>query len=355
MIGNEPGEHQVVVPLRVFVSGSRAVLVDSPDSLDIDDRPLRKRGIVEVPTWEAIVDSRDGGRVVGSGCRSRRHRHRADRCRRRPRTTPGAICGRWPPATGPAGPHPRPARRLAAGPHRGRRARDPPLAGAVTGSVVARWRDATSPWASDQVWVLSRHHLARMLRRPGPGTIEPFDGSVRFAIIVVNFSTTRFLKLLLLTLAEQTALGLVHRIVIVDNGSVDGGVPFLRQLAGRSPRVGLVERHRLLDHAHGIRAGVSQLRADEHDVDATSRCNVYLFSDPDVIFRDVNALHELAATVVSADAALVGEWRGDRGRPRHPGVVPRRAQRCLRPPGRAPAGAPRVTDEVDAAQHRPGR
>ena len=119
----------------------------------------------------------------------------------------------------------------------------------------------------DQVWVLSRHHLARMLGRPGPGGIEPFDGSVRFAIVVVNFSTTRFLKLLLLTLAEQSALGLVHRIVIVDNGSVDGGVPFLRQLAGRSPRVGLVERHRLLDHAHGIRAGVSHLRAVEHDVD----------------------------------------------------------------------------------------
>ena len=53
------------MPFRVFVSGSRAVLVDSPDSLDIDDRPLRKRGIVEVPTWEAIIESSDGGRVVG--------------------------------------------------------------------------------------------------------------------------------------------------------------------------------------------------------------------------------------------------------------------------------------------------
>ena len=54
------------MPLRVFVSGSRAVLVDAPPSHDIDDRPLRKRGIVEVPTWQAIVDPGGGGRVVGA-------------------------------------------------------------------------------------------------------------------------------------------------------------------------------------------------------------------------------------------------------------------------------------------------
>ena len=54
------------MPLRVFVSGSRAVLVDAPPSHDIDDRPLRKRGIVEVPTWQAIVEPGDGGRVVGA-------------------------------------------------------------------------------------------------------------------------------------------------------------------------------------------------------------------------------------------------------------------------------------------------
>ena len=35
-------------------------------SHDIDDRPLRKRNIVEVPTWRALVDPRGGGRVVGS-------------------------------------------------------------------------------------------------------------------------------------------------------------------------------------------------------------------------------------------------------------------------------------------------
>ena len=184
----------------------------------------------------------------------------------------------------------------------------------MTGSVVGTVRRHLA-MGVDQVWVLSRHRVGKALGRPGRATMRPLDGGVRFAMVVVNFSTTRFLKLLLLTLVEQSALGLVHRIVIVDNGSVDGGVLFLRRLAGRSPRVELVERHHLLDHARGLRAGVSHLWAVEHDRDPSSRCNVYLFCDPDVIFRSTDALHELAAAIVGADAALAGEWRGDRDDP----------------------------------------
>ena len=60
------GDDHVAVPLRVFVNGSRAVLVDVPPSHDIDDRPLRKRQIVEMPTWRAVVEPEDGGRIVGS-------------------------------------------------------------------------------------------------------------------------------------------------------------------------------------------------------------------------------------------------------------------------------------------------
>ena len=66
-MNREVADHQVSVPLRVFVSGSRALLVDAPPSHDIDDRPLRKRGIVEVPTWQAIVEGgASGGRVVSA-------------------------------------------------------------------------------------------------------------------------------------------------------------------------------------------------------------------------------------------------------------------------------------------------
>ena len=36
------------------------MLVDVLPSTDIDDRPLRKRGIAEVPTWQATVDPARG-------------------------------------------------------------------------------------------------------------------------------------------------------------------------------------------------------------------------------------------------------------------------------------------------------
>src|SRR5829696_4730050 len=114
---------------------------------------------------------------------------------------------------------------------------------------------------ADQAWVLARHHVARIIR--SPSNPEPFDGSVRIALITVNFGTTRFLKLLLATLAEQSDIELVRRIVIVDNGSDEDDVAFLRQLAARAPRVELVERRHLLDHARGLRAGVRRLKRVE--------------------------------------------------------------------------------------------
>src|SRR5271165_3252886 len=61
----------------------------------------------------------------------------------------------------------------------------------------------------------------------------PFDGEPRFALITVNYCTTRYLKLMLLTLAEQSSLQLLKRIILVDNCSRDGGSSFLRELAER--------------------------------------------------------------------------------------------------------------------------
>ena len=69
------------------------------------------------------------------------------------------------------------------------------------------------------------------LKRKGMG--PPFDGAPRFALITVNYSTTRYLKLMLLTLAAQSSLKLLKRIILVDNGSRDGGSSFLRELAER--------------------------------------------------------------------------------------------------------------------------
>lgn len=127
------------------------------------------------------------------------------------------------------------------------------------------------------------------------------------ALVVVNFSTTRLLRLMLATLVEQERLDLVSRIVIVDNGSRDGGLPFLRRLASEVDRIDLVERRRWLHHGPGLRAGLRHLDRVGDPAEGV------LFVDSDVIFRDPGTLTAVAAHL-DAGAALVGEHRrrGDR-------------------------------------------
>ena len=147
----------------------------------------------------------------------------------------------------------------------------------------------------DQAWALT---AARVRRR---GDIAAFDGEPRLAIVTVNASTTRYTKLMLLTLSEQQGLELLSEIVLVDNGSRDGGVPFLRALTQRVDRVRLVELHSFKNHARGMRAGVRHLTTD---------ANVVLFCDPDVVWRNPETLLDLAAVTVAHDGAVVGEPRG---------------------------------------------
>jgi hypothetical protein len=149
--------------------------------------------------------------------------------------------------------------------------------------------------------------LVDRLHRPSaggrPGTL---------AIVTVNYSTTRLVKLMLLTLASQDALDHVTSIVVVDNGPRDGGRAFLRALDRRVPRVRLVERRHWLHHGPAMRAGANCALAPGS---AGGSPESLLFVDPDVIFRDPATIRTVAELTASG-VALVGEHR--RGR-RHPG------------------------------------
>ncbi len=156
----------------------------------------------------------------------------------------------------------------------------------------------------DGVWALTVKRLQHV-----PSTTPVLEDDPRVALVTVNFSTTRYLKLMLATLAEQSALGLLTRIVIVDNCSRDGGVGFLRELAARVDRIDLVERRHFLSHAHGMRAGVAALRRADRDLLPGERANHLLFSDTDVIWRNPDALLHFVAAAFAYDAALTGELR----------------------------------------------
>src|SRR5262249_28249265 len=116
-------------------------------------------------------------------------------------------------------------------------------------------------------------------------------------------------KLMLLTLTEQDALSRVHRIVIVDNRSRDGGVPFLRALARRVGRVDLTEHRHFLNHARGMRSCVATLDRIDRGEPAVPPANLLLFCDPDVVFLNPATLRDLGDAVVEENAAFAGELR----------------------------------------------
>jgi hypothetical protein len=156
---------------------------------------------------------------------------------------------------------------------------------------------------ADQIAVRTYHRFGP--RRP----VSPFDGDPRLALVTVNFSTTRYLKMMLCTLGEQSELWFVQRVLIVDNHSRDGGLPFLRSLEARVPRVHLVERGHNLSHAAGMRAGVRALDRVERGVPWDQRAGLIVFCDPDVVFRNRATLLDLSAAVIRNNGAFVGEAR----------------------------------------------
>ena len=155
----------------------------------------------------------------------------------------------------------------------------------------------------DQAWAVARKRFGRT------PAVDAFDGDPRLALLTVNFSTTRFLKLMLLTLSEQEELGLLSRIVVADNRSRDGGRRFLRTLSERVDRLHLVENRVFLSHARGMRRALDELDRVEAGLPAAEHSNLLLFVDTDVIFLNPETLPDLAASVIAHDAALVGELR----------------------------------------------
>jgi len=147
---------------------------------------------------------------------------------------------------------------------------------------------------ADQAWAIARHRFG-----PRPPVLA-YDGDPRLGLVTVNRSTTRYLKLMLLTLSEQEHLELLRQIVVVDNASHDGVDPFLHQLDAAVAHVTVVRHRHFLNHARGVRAG---LRVLDDDV------NVVVACDTDVVFRNPATLTTLASLVTVHDAALVGELR----------------------------------------------
>ena len=155
----------------------------------------------------------------------------------------------------------------------------------------------------DQSWTLVRWKLG-----PRPSVV-PYDGVPRFGLLTVNFSTTRYLKLMLLTLCDQLELSKVYRLIIVDNDSRDGGVPFLQALDARVECLHLVRCRIFPNHGRGLRQSVAFLDRVEEACPTKERANLLLCCDTDIIFRNPHTLSDVASTITSQEAAFAGELR----------------------------------------------
>jgi len=191
----------------------------------------------------------------------------------------------------------------------------PPQA-AASSRAGAHRAARTSVGLDRSTWDKVRRHVLQRLdqafaltvRKLGPAPKTPaWDGDPRIALLTVNFSTTRYLKLMLLTLAEQNDLDLLKRIVVCDNGSRDGAEPFLTDLESQVDRVTVTRHARPASHARGMRAALRALREAERGEDKPA--NILLFCDTDVVFRNPDTLRAVADRFRDRDVAFVGELR----------------------------------------------
>lgn len=89
-LGRPRPDDLVVVEARAFARGDRVALLDVPLSVDVDERPLRRLGIAEIPTYRPLLDPATGDLTVGAGTFplagavvQQRHMHSLDDARRR--------------------------------------------------------------------------------------------------------------------------------------------------------------------------------------------------------------------------------------------------------------------------------
>lgn len=139
--------------------------------------------------------------------------------------------------------------------------------------------------------------------------VAPWDGAPRIAVLTVNFHTTRWLKAMLLSLGEQDDAHALTDLVIVDNGSRDGGMPFLRALEQAHGKIHVLENARRQHHAGGMRAGLTLLETLDASRNPEERANICLFCDPDLLLLAKDVIERVAECFGDPAHSHAGELR----------------------------------------------
>jgi hypothetical protein len=137
----------------------------------------------------------------------------------------------------------------------------------------------------------------------------PWDGTPRFALLCVNFHTTDYLRLMLLSLCRQAHLDLLRQVIIVDNGSAPGDAGFFEALETSDSRITVVRNRKHRSHAGGMRRGLAVLDRLDREQPEAMRANLLLFCDPDVLFLRRDVLQAVAACFKDSTVSHAGEMR----------------------------------------------
>jgi glycosyltransferase involved in cell wall biosynthesis len=145
-----------------------------------------------------------------------------------------------------------------------------------------------------------------------PCGVERYDGDPRIAIVIVNFNTLDYLKLLLITLSESLneCRRLIKKIVIVDNASRDGSKDFL-SLFESVQGISIVNNSKGLNHAHGLRMGIRHIDTTEKDIPISGKSNYYLTIDSDVIVIRNDLWANIQEIICKKSPDLLGEIQHD--------------------------------------------
>jgi len=134
-----------------------------------------------------------------------------------------------------------------------------------------------------------------------PQSISTYDPAVPVSVIVVNWNGRQHLELCLASLLRQTLPNV--EVVLVDNGSSDGSVEFVRQRFGTAVRV--LEQAENLGYAGGLNVGMRAARG-RHLVALNSDTEV----DPEALARLVAAAEHWPNAGMFAPKILSFDDRG---------------------------------------------
>ncbi len=163
-----------------------------------------------------------------------------------------------------------------------------------------------------RLWTDTRERLSRTQWPTTASTSASPDA--RVAMVTVNYNTLELIAHLLFSVMRVLPKNAISEIVVVDNGSTDGSLEFLRSLHAFG-LIHLIENSRYPYHGPGLNRGISYLA--QRGRQPATRARLIWVLDSDAIVMAPNSLDRFIQSMAGPDVAMAGQLQPyDQPRPR---------------------------------------